>query len=126
MSRQSLHSSLHRLTLRQNELRKRKARNNATNPNGEGIQTNFGHKIASALESPRELSRYSGGLWTGRPGFDSWQKQEIFSTPHRHERLWGPLSLLSKWKQECEADHLPSSNAVEYVELYLKFSTRLV
>jgi hypothetical protein len=31
----------------------------------------------------------------GRSGFDSQQEQEIYFTPYRPNRLWGPPNLLS-------------------------------
>jgi hypothetical protein len=37
----------------------------------------------------------SDGLRTGRPGFDCWQGQEIFSTPQCPDRVWGSPKLLS-------------------------------
>jgi hypothetical protein len=37
-------------------------------------------------------------LRTGRPGFDSRQRQEFFSPPLRPDRLWIPPNLLSKGK----------------------------
>jgi hypothetical protein len=41
------------------------------------------------------LSRYSDGLRPGRPTIDSRQRHDIFSSPQRPDRLWGPPSLLS-------------------------------
>jgi hypothetical protein len=35
----------------------------------------------------------------GRPGFDSWQGQEIFYSAERPHRLWPPASLVFNWYQ---------------------------
>jgi hypothetical protein len=40
------------------------------------------------------------GLWAGRPGFESRQGQEIFSSPQSPDRLWGPPSFLSNVYRE--------------------------
>jgi hypothetical protein len=72
------------------------------------------------MEMSVHLSRYSGGLRVGRPGFDSRQyKIFLFSTASRP--TLGPPSLLSNGylgafspgvkRQGDEADHSPPSSA---------------
>jgi hypothetical protein len=49
------------------------------------------------MQNTSRLSRYSDGLRTEQPEFDSQQGQEIFSTPPRPDRLQGPPSLFIQW-----------------------------
>jgi hypothetical protein len=61
------------------------------------------------------------------PGFDSWQRQDMFCSPNRPDRLWGPPRLLFNGyrgsvpavkRPERDADHSPSGvevmNACNY------------
>jgi hypothetical protein len=71
--------------------------------------------ISLTLHEPGYLSRYSGGLPAGRPGFDSRQGQEFFLysmasrptlEPTQPPIQWVPEALSQGVKRPgCEADH---------------------
>jgi hypothetical protein len=73
------------------------------------------------LFGPGLLSRYSEGLWAGRPGFDSRKGQEIFLYSTSSRPALGPAQPPTQWvpgalslgvKQQGRAtDHSPPINA---------------
>jgi hypothetical protein len=90
---------------------------------------------------PRKFSRYSNRLRTGRPGFDSWQRKELFSTPRRTDWLCasaspypvsagGDISPELNWKGR-EANHrvlCPGHERWSYTTtpLYIFMESRLI
>jgi hypothetical protein len=70
------------------------------------------------------------GLRVGRPGFDSWLDQEIFSTPQYPDWICGPPNRQWEFFPEIkrpgrEAGHSHLVLRLRMVELYRHFSMRL-
>jgi hypothetical protein len=73
-----------------------------------------------------QLSRYSGGLRAGRPGFNSTASRSVLG-PTQPPIQWVPGTLSPRVKRPGrEAKHsFPSSVEVKMVALYLQSRTRL-
>jgi hypothetical protein len=65
--------------------------------NAENFKTYTVIFLYSSMVEMRQLSRYSDGVWAGQPGFDSQQRQEIFSTLQRPDHGSGPTHPPIKW-----------------------------